>query len=121
MPSELRHIFFTAAEVVEAVLQFQQKAGIPVPKGSIIAAGCEPTEADEPVQFKIEIACDGADKDGATAILCAGSQLAAALLVYCKHRNIPVPARADKAVQRFGSKIGLVMSTNTQGEKLARV
>ena len=44
--------------------------------------------------------------------------LAAALILYCRDRKIPLPASADKSLQRFGDQIGLIATYNPKSASL---
>jgi hypothetical protein len=119
MPSELRHILFRPAEVAVAVREYHRRMKTPMPPGSIVRCGVECERPGEPVRFRIAIEPDGmgaARGKSAPAsfqeVVVEGPVLAASLILFCHDRRIPLPASADKALQRFGEQLGLIVTIN---------
>lgn len=129
MPSELRHIVFRPAEVVEAIEEYLRRLGTPLPSGSIVE--CGPVRGDGfdgKVSFFITIVPDApwgeaeswTDEEGRREVVIEGPALAAALILFCRSRRIPMPATADKSLQRIGSQICLVASLSPKYDGVRR-
>jgi hypothetical protein len=123
MPTEIRHILFTAAEVVEAAAHYRRLCGAPLPSGTVTEACAIATTPGAPIAFRIVIELDKPDRCGelvtkTKAFDLVGADLAAPLIAYCSKRGIPMPAKGAKSLQRFGSKIGLIISLNGNGEEM---
>ena len=112
MPSELRHIVFRPAEVVEAVEEYLRRLGTPLPSGNVVDCGPVREDGfDGKVSFSITIVPDeplGEARsrtiaEGRTEVVIEGPALAAALILFCRSHRIPMPATADKSLQRIGS------------------
>lgn len=113
MPSEIRHILFSPAEVLDAVVQHARRSGRPLPAGSVINTEVVVSVPGAPVRFRVEIAPDirRASADGPNPISeFQAEDLAVALLAYCRSRSIPIPMRAEKALHKFGLRLGLVLT-----------
>ncbi|MBP0496282.1 hypothetical protein [Roseomonas indoligenes] len=126
MPTELRHIIFSSAEIVEAVSLFARSRGRPLPPGQITEAAALDTEPGSAVTFRLSILPDASDREAGRlsperlsperlsperlSMDWSGPELAAALLRYCRGRNIPMPVRGSKSLQRFGTQVGLVVT-----------
>ena len=114
MPSELRHVLFRPAEVVQAVKEYYRRSGAPLPSGSVVR--CGPEGEGGGVRFRIALVPDRA-KGHAPAppgegarheVLVEGPALAAALILHCRDRGIPLPASAEKSLQRLGERVCLI-------------
>lgn len=111
MPSEIRHVIFSTAEVLEAVVAHARRAGRPLPIGAVTAAQVRCVVPGAPVSFRVEIAPDSAQAEAPARVLeFQAEELAAALLGYCRSRGIPVAMRAEKALHKFGQRLGLVLT-----------
>ena len=125
MPSELRHLLFRPAEIVQAVREYHRRLGTPLPSGTVARCGPECEAEDGGVSFRITIL---PDHDGAGPaitgeaqrqdIVIEGPSLAAALILYCRDRRIPLPAGADKSLQAFGEKVCLIATINPKQEEM---
>ena len=96
MPREMRQIMFRAPEIMTAITEYHRRRAIVLPQGTAI--GCRIT--DEPalsVTLTIE-----SDDDASTELSVDAEVLAASLILYCIHRKIPLPAEADKRLQKVG-------------------
>jgi len=96
MPRELRQIMFRAPEIMTAITAYHRRRAIALPEGTAI--GCKVT--DDPalsVTLSIE-AGDGTRSD----LTVNAEVLAASLILYCINRQIPLPAEADKRLQKVG-------------------
>jgi hypothetical protein len=81
------------------------------------------TTPGAPVAFRIVIELDKPDRCGefvskAKAFDLVGADLAVPLIAYCSKRGIPMPAKGAKSLQRFGAKVGLIISLNGNGEEM---
>src|SRR5690242_17491420 len=106
MPSELRHILFRPAEVVQAIREYQVKLQQPLPSGLVVDYGPDTDGAGGAVRFRMSIAFNHGKpslepKTVRQEMVIEPTTLAAALILYCKDRKIPLPASADKSLQRF--------------------
>jgi hypothetical protein len=125
VPSELRQLLFRPAEVVQAVKEYHRRLGTPLPSGTVTRCGPECEVAGGIVSFRIAIVSDS-DSGGSAAvtedtrqdIVIEGPSLAAALILYCRDRRIPLPAGADKSLQRVGEKVCLIATINPNQDEL---
>jgi len=94
MPSEVRQLLFQSREIIVAVMEYCQRRGLALPLGTasriVIVAG-------EPVHAVLDIATDLGQT---VEIEVNAEMLAAALILYCINRKIPLPAEADKRLRR---------------------
>ncbi|MBV8913192.1 MAG: hypothetical protein JOZ05_09165 [Acetobacteraceae bacterium] len=119
MPSEVRHILFRPAEVVQAIREYLIKLQQKLPSGLVVEYGPETDGPDGAVRFRMIIAfSDGkpslTPKTVRQEIVIETNTLAAALILYCRDRHIPLPAGADKVLQRFGEQVGLITTYNAR-------
>ena len=96
MPREMRQIMFRAPEIMTAITEYHRRRGIALPQGTAI--DCKVT--DEPA-LSVTLSIEG---DGGTMseISVNPEVLAASLILYCINRKIPLPAEADKRLQKVG-------------------
>src|SRR3954447_100268 len=124
MPAEIRHLIFMRTEVVQALRRFRVCIGKPLPAGAVISCGAEGGGPGEPVRFKLCIHLDSVPstqeppQSGVQEFVFEGATLAAALILDCKERPIPLPATADKTLECFGDHVCLVASFNPRGASL---
>ena len=117
MPSEVRHILFRPAEIVQAIREYQLKMQQPLPSGLVVDYGPQSDGPGGAVRFHMSIASNqGKSWDEPKTVrqemVIEATTLAAALILYCRDRKIPLPASADKSLQRFGEQIGLIATYN---------
>lgn len=105
MPKELRKIIFTNKEVLRAVQDYAIRRREPIPAGSIKGVSM----VDQPeVRLDIDML---SDKDQSRTTTSFGSaQLAAALIMYCIAKKIPVPVNATKTLSLAGDEMVLNIS-----------
>jgi hypothetical protein len=126
MPTELRHLLFRTAEIVQAIKEYHRRLGQVLPAGPVLSCGAEYDGEGRGVQFCITIAPDPADakkpaKPGMADrqdVVIEGPTFAAALILYCRDRRIPLPANADKSLQLFGglnAAARFALSSNSPG------
>ena len=129
MPSEIRHIMFRPGEVVQALANYYRRLGEPLPAGTVLRCNPECHETGGIVRVRFAIAPDqghGGEQpaDGGSThreMIAEGPALAAALILYCRDRGIPLPARADKSLQLFGEQICLVATINPKQDDLPQL
>lgn len=96
MPTEIRLITFAASEVIEALAAFCAATKRPLPtegaKRLILPNG-------EQTKYLIEPNGEG------PAVPFYESEVAAALLAYCKKKHIPVARRATKVLEAKGDAV----------------
>ncbi len=121
MPTELRHVLFRPSEVIAAIVQYQRHMGYPLPPGTILSHGLEPGEPGSAVGFSVVIRPDTPDAGAPPErkVTVEGPALAVALILYCREQRIPLPAKADKSLQRFGNQVGLVVAVNPREKEIA--
>ncbi len=119
MPSEKRQILFRTPEVAQALTEYHRRMRTPLPAGTIVRCAAESDNPDSPPRIRLVIACDDPEAcrpDGShREVVVDGPALAAALILYCRDRRIPLPATADKSLQRFGDRVGLVVTSGPRG------
>ena len=94
MPSEVRQLLFQARELILAVMEYYQRRGLPLPVGTASRIAI----ADEqPIHAILDITTDQGE---AVNIEINAETLAAALILSCINRKIPLPADADKKLKR---------------------
>jgi hypothetical protein len=113
MPTELRHLLFQPAEVVQAVQEYRRRLGQALPSGAIVSCGPESKGSGEIMSFRLTIAPDAAAvmKRGESRqqeTIIPGPALAAALILYCRDHKIPLAASASKSLQLYGNQVCLI-------------
>lgn len=104
MTTEIRQITFHPAEVCAALQDYRRRRNEPLPAGSIAHVDFG-TEPEIVVTLTIEN-----DSTGAKHEIAFGTEtIGAALILFCINRKIPLPATAQKKVQRVGDTIALTM------------
>lgn len=99
MAHEIRQIFFSADEVVQALAEYH-----PHEAASLNSRGAKITLRKNGQQ-KV---CVGFGE--ATIIELGLSFVSNALLMYCKSREIPVPRDADKTISLFGDGLAVTIT-----------
>lgn len=109
MTTEIRQIAFLPSEVCTAIHDYRRRRNEPLPAGTIV--GVDFGEgADVVVTLNIKN-----DSTGASINLSlTGEAVAAALILFCINRKIPLPAKAQKKVQRIGDTIGLTIKQDSR-------
>ena len=111
MPSEIRHIVFSGAEIASAVREYRRNAGRPLPNGSLRRVEIGTNSGS--VRVSLEIAPDNGIS---TATFEVGSaEITEALVAYCGAHNVPLPAAGAKSLQRFGDSVLLIVALNVTG------
>ena len=94
MPSEVRQLLFQARELILAVTEYCQRRGLALPPGT--ASRISVAEV-QPIHAILDITTDQGDTIG---LEINAEMLAAALILYCINRKIPLPADSDKRLKR---------------------
>lgn len=126
MPTELRHLLFRPPEVVLAVKEYHRRIGTPLPAGAVARCGPESERADAPVRFRIVLSPDPVVDPAYVEpvvperrdLVIEGPALAAALILHCRDRRIPLPATGDKSLQRYGEQVCLVVTINPELDEM---
>jgi hypothetical protein len=111
VPSEIRHIVFSGAEIASAVREYRRQAGRPLPTGSLRRVEIGTNSGS--VRVSLDIAPDNGI---ATSTWDVGSaEITEALVAYCSAHNVPLPAAGAKSLQRFGDSVLLIVALNVTG------
>ena len=126
MPSELRHLLFRPAEVVQAVKEYYRRTGKVLPTSTVVRCCPESEGAGCSIKFRITIAPDRPDPKQPMDttqqdVVIDGAALAAALILSCRDRRIPLPAHANKSLQLFGAQICLLVAINPKQDEMPSV
>lgn len=108
MPSEIRHILFADAEVGRAVRFYRERTGTVVGLGEPGGYAFDRAGSAQEIRFSMTVGSGGAGQ----TLSATGSELAAALILYCRTLRIPLPASAAKSLQRTGGLLCLVVTRN---------
>lgn len=98
MPTEERLIIFNPAEVLEAMKDFAHRKNRPMPRGKLESMTFIP---DGEPALVMDIAQAGSPIAQRIAFRLA--EVAAALILYCKARTIPLPRHSKSLVEHKGS------------------
>ena len=119
MPSEIRHVLFRPAEVVHAIKEYYRRSQQSHPTGLVLRCAAEATGVGGAVRFRITIAGDTGEASQQDVVI-EGPTLAAALILHCKIRQIPLPAGGEKSLQCLGEQLGLVVATGSKYDRSAQ-
>jgi len=115
VPSELRHITFRPVEIVVAVREYRRRMRRPLPSGFLRAFRIDGDVGGEgPLQATFEISPDGSAQRQVVAL--NEAELAAALILFCIDRKIPLPASGSKGLRRSSDGVTLVVTVNPKFE-----
>jgi hypothetical protein len=92
----MRQIMFRSPEIMTAVTEYHRRRAIALPHGTAVACRV----VDEPTLSAILTI--QSDKGPTTEVTANAEVLAASLILYCINRKIPLPAEADKRLQKVG-------------------
>lgn len=98
MPTEERLIIFNPPEVMEAMKDFMHRKNRPMPRGKLEGITFTP---DEEQALVLDISAPGSQIPQKIAFRHA--EVAAALIMYCKERTIPLPKDSKTLVAREGA------------------
>jgi hypothetical protein len=111
VPSEIRHIVFSAAEVAAAIREYRRHVGRPLAVGRLQHFELQPGTGGVRAALAV-IPDDGgpceSDEIGA-------AEITDALVLYCNAHHIPLPMGGIKSLQRFGDSLLLIITLNLTG------
>ena len=103
MPGEVRHIIFSEVEVLKALTEYRKRRNKRLPSSEKV----EVTIQDKP-KIVVNLAIVPEGKQMPLEFVFEGEELAAALIMFCIGRNIPLPASGvSKTIQLVGGNIAL--------------
>jgi hypothetical protein len=116
MPAEIRHIIFSQAEQIEAVMDHFKRLADPLPSGTV-------KQVRRRMVPDLVITIDFiADKtQNQREIILQEDWLTAALLAYCKLKNVPVPVKAAKRLLLAGDIVFFQIVRNVPNQNLRQV
>ena len=116
---------FSLPELAAAVTMFCRRTGVPLPPGTVTECRIESSvsEGSEVVGFCMTLDPDPTEGEARKAreVRTGGSNLAAALILYCRDHRIPLPSDADKSLRRFGEHVALVVTRNPRGKSVPKI
>ncbi|MCH8997044.1 MAG: hypothetical protein IID48_02095 [Proteobacteria bacterium] len=107
MISEIRYLLFQEQDVLRALIEYRKSKNQPLPTGSIAKFKIQ---RKQPMSCTLSIHEDEAGRKA--DIIFTNDVMRAALISYCMYKKIPLPVRAEKELQVFGDRIGLLVSLN---------
>jgi hypothetical protein len=106
MSSETRRITFTSTELVQALSRHRRDEKQPLPESRIRGSKVESGEGPVP---RVSLVLDPVGGDGATAMEFRATEVAVALIKFCRLKKIPLPKRAEKSLGVDRGQIALVL------------
>ena len=110
MPAEVRYVIFHLSEVLVAINEYWVRRKIALPVGDVTPS----LKPDSLACVVLTVAGDEVPEH-AKELIIEGNELAAALILFCRSRKIPLPATADKSLTVVGEHLGLVLSLVPDG------
>ena len=107
MPSEVRHLMFRTPELVLAMQGYFRQLGRPLSSGLVAGCVVAGDGVSAPVTFHLRLHED-AGTSRASEVVVDSATLTAALILHCRATRVPLPARAQKSLQRMGEHVCLV-------------
>ena len=111
MPSEIRHIVFSAAEVAAAIREYRRHIARPLPTGVLRRFEMAPGKGSVRVSF--DIVPDSRSPTETWEV--GGTEITDALILYCDAHHIPLPSTGVKTLQRFGDSLLFIVTVNLTG------
>ncbi len=96
-----------------ALKEHRRRRDNPLPEGTVLRFAIEPGPE---IRADVVIARDDGGQD--LRLMVHREELAAALIMYCIDRKIPMPVQSTKFLQLFGGSLGLVITKNVQSEAI---
>ena len=106
MSTETRRITFSSEELIQAISRHRRDERQPLPESRIRGSKVESGEGPVP---RISLLLDPAGGDGANAIEFRPTEVAVALIKFCRLKRIPLPKRAEKSLSVDRGQIALVL------------
>jgi len=107
MPAEVRYVIFHISEAVVAINEYWIRRKMPLPMGAV-----KPSLNPNGLASIILKVSAPDVLNSVTELTVESNELAAALILFCRSRKIPLPASADKSLTVVGQHLGLVLSLN---------
>ena len=107
MISEVRYLLFDEHDLLRAMIDYRKSRNQPLPTGSIAEFKIQ---REQPVTCTLTMQEDRAGRK--TEVIFANDAMRAALISYCMYKKVPLPVKADKDLQVFGKRIGMLISLN---------
>ncbi len=98
MASEYRLIFFDQNEMCRALIEYNRQRRTPFPPGNLKKVVID----RDRLNVTIQIDKDSGDMDKVTF---DAASVAAALIVYCRERKIPLPAKSAKEMRLVADRL----------------
>ena len=125
MPSEFRCIVFEPTDVVQATREYYSYRSLVFPSGVILKTLAESWAGWSGIRFLITIVARS-DMRTTRSLGCETQQeividestLAAALILYCRKKRIPLPAGAEKHLRLIDGKVSLLLTNNPEGNDI---
>ncbi|MEE8549389.1 MAG: hypothetical protein V3S74_07935 [Alphaproteobacteria bacterium] len=115
MPGEIRLVIFNDAEVLTALTEYRKRRSQPLPSSEDV----EVTVRDKS-KILVTLAIVPKGKKMPIEFVFEGEELAAALIMYCIRRKIPLPATGvSKSIQLVGGSITLQILKDVSKEQMA--
>jgi len=105
MPTEIRKIVFSPAELAEALDHFAKATHHAMPPGKIAAC-----EIDSKNALSVAVTVHHMAEGSTHTVPFDNPSVAAALIRYCIERKIPVPKAATKSVEAEGPGVALILT-----------
>ncbi len=106
MSSETRRITFSSEELVQALSRHRRDERQPLPESRIRGSKVENGEGPVP---RVSLILDPAGGDGGAAMEFRATEVAVALIKFCRLKRIPLPRRAEKSLGVDRGHISLVL------------
>jgi hypothetical protein len=106
MSTETRRITFSAEELIQAISRHRRDEKQPLPESRIRGAKVESGEGPIP---RVSLVLDPAGGDAASAMDFRPTEVAVALIKFCRLKRIPLPKRAAKSLGVDQGQISLVL------------
>ncbi|SVD36882.1 uncharacterized protein METZ01_LOCUS389736, partial [marine metagenome] len=110
VPNEMRKIVFTADELQAALVNYALRTNKKLPNATINNILVEEKEG---VTATIVYMRDGTDE--AKSVEFTPNDVAAAIILYCNTRQIPLPRDAKKVVIPIEGSVGMIIKIDTYG------
>ncbi len=107
MPLDVRKISFSQDEVVWAILELSDANIAPITPGKIVGI-----RFDAMPDVTVTLTIRQNSTAAVVAVTLPSVAIAAALILHCVNRNIPLPARATKRLELVGERVCLVTEQN---------
>lgn len=105
MPTEIRQLIFSRAELADAIAAHSRVAPGGVPAGRVILVQ---VAEDPEVHVLAKVVRD--DRAELDTVRLDARFVGAALIHYCLGRRIPIPQAAEKRLQAIGDSVGLSLT-----------